>query len=89
MKIRILSLMLLGLALQAMPSVAQERKFTREKLNTMLFSTKVDPHWFPTGNDFWFEYKTSEGTSWYVVRRHIVVCSRPRRPPEDSAIRPR
>lgn len=75
MKIRILSLMLLGLALQAMPSVAQERlpeylqaeKFTREKLNTMLFSTKVDPHWFPTGNDFWFEYKTCEGTSWYVV----------------------
>ncbi|OUO73787.1 alpha/beta fold hydrolase [Bacteroides sp. An269] len=75
MKIRILSLMLLGLALQAMPSVAQERlpeylqaeKFTREKLNTMLFSTKVDPHWFPTGNDFWFEYKTSEGTSWYVI----------------------
>ena len=75
MKICILSLMLLGLALQAMPSVAQERlpeylqaeKFTREKLNTMLFSTKVDPHWFPTGNDFWFEYKTSEGTSWYVV----------------------
>lgn len=75
MKIRILSLMLLGLALQAMPSVSQERlpeylqaeKFTREKLNTMLFSTKVDPHWFPTGNDFWFEYKTSEGTSWYVV----------------------
>lgn len=75
MKIRVLSLALLGLALQAMPSIAQERlpeylqaeKFTREKLNTMLFSTKVDPHWFPTGNDFWFEYKTSEGTSWYVV----------------------
>lgn len=67
--------MLLGFALQAMPSIAQERlpeylqaeKFTKEKLNTMLFSTKVDPHWFPTGNDFWFEYKTSEGTSWYVV----------------------
>ena len=75
MKIRILSLMLLGLALQAIPSFAQERlpeyiqaeKFTQEKLNTMLFSTVVDPHWFPTGNDFWFEYKTSEGTFWYVV----------------------
>lgn len=74
MKIRFIPYAL-GLALQAMPSVAQERlpeylqaeKFTREKLNTMLFSTKVDPHWFPTGNDFWFEYKTSEGTSWYVV----------------------
>ena len=75
MKIRMLSLLFLGLALQTMPALAQERlpeylqaeKFTREKLNTMLFSTTVDPHWFPTGNDFWFEYKTSEGTSWYVV----------------------
>ena len=75
MKIRILSLLFLGLALQTMTALAQERlpeyiqaeKFTQEKLNTMLFSTVVDPHWFPTGNDFWFEYKTSEGTFWYVV----------------------
>ena len=33
----------------------------------MLFSTVVDPHWFQKGNNFWFEYKTSEGTFWYVV----------------------
>lgn len=33
----------------------------------MLFSTTVDPHWFQKGNNFWFEYKTSEGTFWYVV----------------------
>lgn len=37
-------------------------KFTQEKLNTMLFSTVVDPHWFQKGNNFWFQYKTSEGT---------------------------
>ena len=63
MKIRILSLLFLGLALQTMTALAQERlpeyiqaeKFTQEKLNTMLFSTVVDPHWFPTGNDFWFD----------------------------------
>lgn len=42
-------------------------KFTQEKLNTMLFSTVVDPHWFQKGNNFWFQYKTSEGTFWYVV----------------------
>ena len=53
MKIRILSLLFLGLALQTMTALAQERlpeyiqaeKFTQEKLNTMLFSTVVDPHW--------------------------------------------
>ena len=88
MKIRILSLLFIGLALQAMPVGAQERlpeylqaeKFTREKLNTMLFSTTVDPHWFPVGNDFWFEYKTSEGTFWYVVdpdaRRKTLLFDR-------------
>lgn len=88
MKIRILSLLFMGLALQAMPVGAQERlpeylqaeKFTREKLNTMLFSTTVDPHWFPVGNDFWFEYKTSEGTFWYVVdpdaRRKTLLFDR-------------
>lgn len=64
-----------GLWFQALPANGQERlpeylqaeKFTGEKLKTMLFSTTVDPHWFQTGNCFWYEYKTSEGTFWYVV----------------------
>lgn len=55
------------LAQKRLPGYLQAEKFTQEKLNTMLFSTKVDPHWFPTGNNFWFEYKTGEGTFWYVV----------------------
>ena len=38
-----------------------------DKLNTMLFSTTVDPHWFQKGNNFWSEYKTSNGNAWYVV----------------------
>lgn len=45
----------------------QAEKFTKEKLNTMLFSTTVDPHWFQQGNRFWYEYKTSNGRVWYVV----------------------
>lgn len=56
-------------------SIAQDRisgylqaeKFTADKLENMLFSTYVDPHWFQQGNLFWYEYKTSEGTFWYVV----------------------
>ena len=50
-----------------LPEYLQAEKFTQSKLNTMLFSTTVDPHWFQTGNCFWYQYKTSEGTFWWVV----------------------
>lgn len=50
-----------------LPGYTQAQRFTLEKLNTMLFSTSVDPHWFQKGNSFWYEYKTSDGKSWYVV----------------------
>ena len=42
-------------------------RFAGSKLPNMLFSTSVDPHWFKTGNKFWYSYKTGEGTRWYVV----------------------
>ena len=52
---------------ERLPGYVQAEKFTKEKLNTMLFSTTVDPHWFQQGNRFWYEYKTSNGRVWYVV----------------------
>lgn len=52
---------------ERLPEYLQAEKFTQKKLNTMLFSTTVDPHWFQQGNCFWYQYKTSEGTFWYVV----------------------
>lgn len=52
---------------ERLPGYVQAERFTKEKLNTMLFSTTVDPHWFQKGNCFWYEYKTSEGKAWYVV----------------------
>lgn len=42
-------------------------RFAGSKLPNMLFSTTVDPHWFQSGNKFWYNYKTSAGTRWYVV----------------------
>lgn len=54
-------------AQQRLPGYLQAEKFTQEKLSSMLFSTTVDPHWFQQGNCFWYSYKTSEGTFWYVV----------------------
>ena len=50
-----------------LPEYIQPVMFTQDKLNTMLFSTMVDPHWFGDGKCFWYEYKTSEGNFWYVV----------------------
>ena len=54
-------------AQERLPEYLQAEKFTQDKLGTMLFSTTVDPHWFQQGNNFWYQYKTSEGTFWYVV----------------------
>ena len=54
-------------AQERLPEYLQAEKFTQAKLSTMLFSTTVDPHWFQQGNSFWYQYKTSEGTFWYVV----------------------
>ena len=63
----LIALSLSVFAQERLPEYLQAEKFTGEKLKTMLFSTKVEPHWFPNGDRFWFEYKTSEGTFWYVV----------------------
>ncbi len=46
---------------------ALAERFTADKLANMLFSTTVDPHWFKSGDKFWYSYKTGEGTRWYVV----------------------
>ena len=54
-------------AQERLPEYLQAEKFTQDKLGTMLFSTTIDPHWFQKGNSFWYQYKTSEGTFWYVV----------------------
>ncbi len=52
---------------ETIPGYTMAQRFTKEKLNHMLFSTQIDPHWFQKGNGFWYSYKTSEGNAWYVV----------------------
>ena len=42
-------------------------RFTASKLQNMLFSTTIDPHYFKSGEKFWYSYKTSAGTKWWVV----------------------
>lgn len=42
-------------------------RFSPEKLKKMVFSTSVSPHWLKRSDQFWYEYKTSDGNNWYLV----------------------
>jgi dipeptidyl aminopeptidase/acylaminoacyl peptidase len=42
-------------------------RFSPKKLEKMLFSTAVDPHWMKGGVKFWYTYETTAGKKWYVV----------------------
>lgn len=42
-------------------------RFSSKKVGTMVFSTTVVPHWFKNSDKFWYNYKTGEGTRYYIV----------------------
>lgn len=42
-------------------------RFTPSKLDKMIFSTEVAANWLEGHDSFWYEYKTTEGTSYYLV----------------------
>jgi len=59
-------------------SIAQERetpkpnyrlasKFSPTNLQKIVHSTTIRPHWLKRGNKFWYQYKTSEGSNYYLV----------------------
>ena len=56
-----------GQEAERLSGYVQAERFTKEKLNTMLFSTSVDPHWFRKGSSLRYEYKTGNGKVRYVV----------------------
>ena len=42
-------------------------RFSPKKLDKMVFSLNVDPHWLKKTDRFWYTYETSEGKKWYIV----------------------
>ena len=42
-------------------------RFAPKKLDKMIFSLSVDPHWLKQSNKFWYTYETSEGKQWMIV----------------------
>ncbi|MBC7850449.1 MAG: hypothetical protein H7Y31_11975 [Chitinophagaceae bacterium] len=42
-------------------------RFSPTKLNKLVFSTAVDPHWLKKSDRFWYTYETPAGRKWYIV----------------------
>ncbi|NAS30001.1 prolyl oligopeptidase family serine peptidase [Flavobacteriaceae bacterium R38] len=50
-----------------LPNYRLASKFSPGNLAKMVHSTTVNPHWLKNGNRFWYQYKTSEGSNYYLV----------------------
>lgn len=42
-------------------------RFSPDRLDNMVFSTSVDPHWLKGSNQFWYVYRSSAGEQYYLV----------------------
>lgn len=42
-------------------------RFSPRKVEKLLFSTSVDPHWLKKSDRFWYMYETTSGKKWYIV----------------------
>ena len=42
-------------------------RFSPKKVNRMVYSTTLRPNWFANSNKFWYSWKTSNGTEYYIV----------------------
>src|SRR6476620_7139045 len=42
-------------------------RFSPKKLDKLVFSTSVDPHWLKKSNRFWYMYETTAGKNWFIV----------------------
>ena len=49
------------------PNYRQAAKFSPDNLKKIVHSTSVRPNWLKKGNKFWYQYKTTEGATYYLV----------------------
>jgi dipeptidyl aminopeptidase/acylaminoacyl peptidase len=52
---------------QQKANYAMAARFSPKKLDKMIFSLSVEPHWLKLSNRFWYTYETSEGKQWIIV----------------------
>lgn len=49
------------------PNYRLAAKYSPKNLGKLVHSTTVRPNWLKTGNRFWYQYKTTEGSNYYIV----------------------
>ncbi|HKV26354.1 MAG TPA: DPP IV N-terminal domain-containing protein [Candidatus Acidoferrum sp.] len=49
------------------PNYALEARFLPANVNHLVFDLAVAPHWFTLSDKFWYSYRTSAGTNYYIV----------------------
>ena len=49
------------------PNYELAERFSQKKISQMVFSTSIRPNWFKDSDRFWYEWKTSDGTQYYIV----------------------
>ncbi len=75
MRILSLLIMLIGLTQSAWAqsnlvtkaNYQQAARYAPKKLEKLVFSTSVDPHWLKKSERFWYMYETTDGKKWYIV----------------------
>ena len=49
------------------PNYRLAAKYSPKNLAKLVHSTSVRPHWLKNGNKFWYQYKTTNGSNYYIV----------------------
>ena len=52
---------------EATPNYDLAAKFSPKNIAKMVHSTSVNPNWLKLGNKFWYQYKTTDGSKYYIV----------------------
>ena len=52
---------------QQKPNYELAERFSAKKISQMVHSTRVSPNWFRYSDKFWYQWKTSDGTEYYLV----------------------
>ncbi len=51
----------------SVPNYALEARFLPDSVNKLVFDLSVTPHWFTLSDKFWYSYRTTDGTHYYIV----------------------
>ena len=49
------------------PNYDLAAKFSPKNIAKMVHSTSLNPNWLKLGNKFWYQYKTTDGSKYYIV----------------------